>query len=94
MSIDLNNIDLSYYPEKEEEKNERQATFLSLKIMIELEKVRKQKRMKYSEIAEKLDKPYKTIERHLKILKEINAILYKGSKKAGGYEITSSLSGK
>jgi len=55
MSIDLNDIDLSYYPDNEEEKNERQATFLSLKIMIELEKIRKQKRMKYSEIAEKLN---------------------------------------
>lgn len=51
----------------------------------------KHKSLRASEIAEKLEKPYKTVERHLKMLKEINAIVYKGSKKAGGYEVTSNL---
>ena len=44
--------------------------------------------MRASEIAEKLSKPYKTIERHIKILKEINAITYEGSKRAGGYRVS------
>jgi ATP-dependent DNA helicase RecG len=51
----------------------------------------KHRSLRASEIAEKLDKPYKTLERHLKMLKEIKAIVYKGSKKAGGYEITKKL---
>ena len=44
--------------------------------------------MRASEIAEKLSKPYKTIEWHIKILKEINAITYEGSKRAGGYRVS------
>lgn len=51
----------------------------------------KHKSLRASEIAEMLGKPYKTIERHLKTLKEINAIAYIGSKKAGGYEVTGNL---
>lgn len=51
----------------------------------------KNKSLRASEIAERLNKPYKTIERHLKILKDINAITYKGSKRAGGYEVTNKL---
>ena len=51
----------------------------------------KHNHLRGSEIAEKLDKPYKTIERHLKFLKQIKAISYKGSKRAGGYEVTDSL---
>ena len=45
-----------------------------------------------SEIAEKLNKPYKTLERHISILKQLNAIDYKGSKRTGGYEITKKFS--
>lgn len=48
----------------------------------------KNKSLRASEIAERLNKPYKTIERHLKILKDINAITYMGSKRAGGYRLT------
>ncbi|MCF8373917.1 MAG: putative DNA binding domain-containing protein [Bacteroidales bacterium] len=48
----------------------------------------KHKSLRASDIASKLEKPYKTIERHLKLLKEIKAVEYKGSKRAGGYEIT------
>jgi len=51
----------------------------------------KNKSLRASGIAERLNKPYKTIERHLKILKDINAITYKGSKRAGGYEVTNKL---
>lgn len=45
-----------------------------------------------SAIAEKLNKPYKTLERHIAILKQLNAIEYKGSNRAGGYEITKKFS--
>ncbi len=45
-----------------------------------------------SEIAEKINKPYKTLERHISILKQLNAIDYKGSNRTGGYEITKKLS--
>jgi len=48
----------------------------------------KNKSLRASEIADKLNKPYSTIERHIKLLKDIGAIEYKGSKKAGGYELT------
>lgn len=51
----------------------------------------KNKSLRASEITTRLNKPYKTIERHLKILKDINAITYKGSKRAGGYEVTKEL---
>lgn len=48
------------------------------------------KSIRASEIAEKLNKSYKTLERHISILKQLNAIEYKGSNRAGGYEITKS----
>ena len=48
----------------------------------------KERSLRASEIVEKLERPYKTIERHIKILRDIHAIVYKGSKKAGGYELT------
>jgi ATP-dependent DNA helicase RecG len=51
----------------------------------------KDKNLRASEIAKKLGKPYKTIERHVKILKDINAIIYEGSKRAGGYKLTEKL---
>jgi ATP-dependent DNA helicase RecG len=41
-----------------------------------------------SEIAEKLNKSNKTLERHISILKQLNAIDYKGSNRTGGYELT------
>lgn len=44
-----------------------------------------------SNITDILDKPYKTIERHIKLLKDIGAIEYKGSKRTGGYQITEHL---
>jgi ATP-dependent DNA helicase RecG len=46
------------------------------------------KSIRASEIAEKLNKPYKTLERHISVLKELGAIEYVGSKRAGGYEVT------
>lgn len=51
-----------------------------------------EKSIRASEIAEKLNKSYKTIERHISILKQLNAIEYKGSNRAGGYEITEKFS--
>ena len=48
----------------------------------------KEKGLRISEISEKLKKPQKTLERHVKILKVINAIEYKGSKRTGGYELS------
>ncbi len=51
----------------------------------------KNKSLRAPENAEKHNKSYKTIERHLKILKDIKAITYKGSKRAGGYEVTNKL---
>jgi len=51
----------------------------------------KDKNLRASEIAKNLSKPYKTIERHIKILKDINAIIYEGSKRAGGYKLTEKL---
>ena len=51
----------------------------------------KEKNIRASEIAEKLDRPYKTIERHISTLKELGAIEYEGSKRAGGYIVTDKL---
>jgi len=48
----------------------------------------KEKGLRISEISEKLKKPQKTLERHVKILKVISAIEYKGSKRTGGYELS------
>lgn len=50
-----------------------------------------EKSIRASEIAEKLNKPYKTIERHISILKQIGAIEFVGSNRAGGYEIAEKL---
>lgn len=47
-----------------------------------------EKSIRASEIAEKLNKPYKTIERHVSLLKKIGAIEFIGSKRAGGYQIS------
>lgn len=47
-----------------------------------------EKSIRASEIAEKLEKPYKTLERHISMLKQLGAIEYIGSKRAGGYEVT------
>ncbi len=51
----------------------------------------KDKTLRAPEIAYRLGKPYKTIERHIKMLKDLNAIIYKGSKRAGGYILTKKL---
>ncbi len=51
----------------------------------------KDKNLRASAIADKLGKPYKTIERHIKMLKDINAVIYEGSKRAGGYKLTNKL---
>ena len=58
----------------------------SLLAIIEL--LIKNKSLRVSEIAVKLNKPYKTIERHIKTLMDMHAIQYEGSKKAGGYQLT------
>ena len=54
----------------------------------------KEETLRASEIANKLVKPYKTIERHIKALREIGAIEFMGSKRAGGYVVTESLRNK
>ena len=51
-----------------------------------------EKNIRASEIAEKLNKSYKTLERHIAILKQLKVIEYKGSNRAGGYEITKEFS--
>ena len=51
----------------------------------------KEKSVRASDIAEKLERSYKTIERHISTLKELGAIEYEGSKKAGGYIVTDKL---
>uniref|UniRef100_UPI0040487BE3 RNA-binding domain-containing protein n=2 Tax=Roseivirga sp. TaxID=1964215 RepID=UPI0040487BE3 len=51
-----------------------------------------EKSVRASEIAEKLKKSYKTLERHIVVLKQINAIEYKGSNRTGGYEVTEKFS--
>lgn len=51
----------------------------------------KEKRIRASEIAEKLKKPYKTVERHIKTLKEIGAVEYEGANKTGGYIVSAKL---
>ncbi|MCC5938027.1 MAG: putative DNA binding domain-containing protein [Lunatimonas sp.] len=47
-----------------------------------------EKSLRASEIAEKLDKSYKTLERHISLLKRLGVIEYKGSKRAGGYKVS------
>jgi ATP-dependent DNA helicase RecG len=53
--------------------------------------IAKEKNIKASEIANKLNRPYKTIERYISKLKEIGAVEYKGSKRAGGYILSSKI---
>lgn len=48
----------------------------------------KEQSLRASDISAKLNKPYKTIERHIKSLRDINAIEFKGAKRAGGYILT------
>jgi ATP-dependent DNA helicase RecG len=50
-----------------------------------------EKSVRVSELAEKLNKPYKTLERHISILKQLVAIEFVGSNRAGGYEIAEKL---
>ncbi len=47
-----------------------------------------EKSIRVSEIAKKLNKSYKTLERHISMLKQLGAIEYIGSKRTGGYEVT------
>ena len=47
-----------------------------------------EKSLRASEIAEKLDKSYKTLERHISLLKQLGVIEYIGSKRAGGYKVS------
>ena len=56
-----------------------------------LQIIDKERSIRASSIADELDKPYKTIERHIKLLKEIDAIDYIGSKRTGGYQLSNSL---
>lgn len=51
----------------------------------------KEKSIRASEIADRLEKPYKTIERHIKILRDIGAIGFVGSNRAGGYVVSKDL---
>ena len=44
--------------------------------------------LRASEISDKLNRPYKTIERHIKRLRALKAIVFRGSKKTGGYRLT------
>lgn len=44
--------------------------------------------MRITEISNKLNKPQKTLERHMKYLREAGAVDYRGSKRTGGYEIS------
>ena len=53
--------------------------------------IAKENAIKASEIALKLNKSYKTIERQISTLREIGAIEHEGSKKAGGYTLTKKL---
>ena len=53
--------------------------------------IAKENAIKASEVALKLNKSYKTIERQISILREIGAIEHEGSKKAGGYTLTKKL---
>ena len=51
----------------------------------------KEKSIRASDIVEKLDRPYKTIERHISTLKEIGAIEFEGSKRTGSYVVSEKL---
>lgn len=47
--------------------------------------------LRISSLQNKINIPAKTLERYVKILKEINLIEYRGSKKTGGYYLTNAL---
>jgi len=47
--------------------------------------------LKVTQLANEIGKSAKTVERYVAFLKEIGAIEYEGSKKAGGYRVTDSL---
>lgn len=49
------------------------------------------KRLKSNEIAEILDKPVKTLERHVPMIKQMGIIEFVGSNKTGGYQLTRKL---
>jgi predicted transcriptional regulator len=53
--------------------------------------IAKENAQKAAEIALKLNKSYKTIERQIGVLREIGAIEHEGSKRAGGYTLTKKL---
>ena len=44
--------------------------------------------LKVAQIADELGRPVKTVERYVAFLKEIGAVEYEGSKKAGGYKVS------
>ena len=50
--------------------------------------IRKSEGMNTKDLSKKLQKPYKTVEKWLKKLKDNNQIVFRGSKKTGGYYIT------
>jgi ATP-dependent DNA helicase RecG len=47
--------------------------------------------LKVTQIANEIDKSAKTVERYVAFLKEIGAIEFEGSKKAGGYRVSDNL---
>ncbi len=53
--------------------------------------IQEDKKLRVSEIAKTLDIPDKSIERHIKRLREINAIVCEGFKRTGGYIVTEEL---
>ncbi|MCH8012693.1 MAG: putative DNA binding domain-containing protein [Candidatus Marinimicrobia bacterium] len=89
ISEGLNKLLIDYYNEGINEgtsKGITDALKASMQEIIEL--LIKDKSLRASEITGKLNKPYKTIERHIKTLRDIKAIVYMGSKRAGGYQLT------
>jgi ATP-dependent DNA helicase RecG len=92
LSEGLNRLIDDYSNEGISEGTSKGITATLKKAMLEIiELLIKNKDIRASEIAKKLGKPYKTIERHIKILKDLNAIIYVGSKRAGGYKLTKKL---
>ena len=53
-----------------------------------IEPLLKEDKLRVTEISNKLKKPNKTIERHIKRLKEIGAVFFDGPKNVGGYRLT------
>ena len=92
ISEGLNILIADYYNEGISEGTSKGITDALKESMLEIiELLIKEKSLRASEIAAKLNKPYKTIERHIKTLRDINAIVYEGSKKAGGYKVNKEL---